>query len=240
MISLPNDTAPGSAMASLDHLPLGEQWTTAHKDHAKGATERIQSALKCLRLIRTFVDFDSVVDFGCGVGAWLEACRQLGARNLLGFEGEWISQTETVVPRELIQIRDLSSGMVDLQKRYTLAMTIEVAEHLPERAADGFCESLVRASDYILFSAAIPKQGGVGHVNEQPLLYWVERFWKLRYVPIEPIRPYIARDRTILPWLRQNLVMFVNYDAAIRSADVMRFARPVSDFRLHYDPHAPG
>jgi hypothetical protein len=225
-------------MTPSDHPSLGEQWGAAHKDHVKGANERVQSALKCLRLIRPFVDFESVVVFGCGVGAWLEACRQLGARNLLGFEGEWISKTETVVPRDLIRVRDLSSGVIDLQKRYTLAMTIEVAEHLPEQAADGFCESLVRASDYILFSAAIPKQGGVGHINEQPLPYWVEKFWRLRYIPIEPIRPYIARDRTILPWLRQNIVMFVNYEEAIRSREVMRFARPVSDFRLHYDPHA--
>ena len=113
-------------------------------------------------------------------------------------------------------------------------MSIEVAEHLPESAADGFCRTLASASDYLLFSAAIPGQGGVGHFNEQPLPYWVDKFWKLGFVPIEPIRPYIAEDRTIQPWLRQNLIMFIKYDALIRSDALLRFARPLCDFRLRY------
>lgn len=52
-------------------------------------------------------------------------------------------------------------------RRFDLAMTIEVAEHLTPVRADSFVEDLTRLSDVVLFSAAIPAQGGINHVNEQ-------------------------------------------------------------------------
>ena len=71
-------------------------------------------------------------------------------------------------------------------------------------------------------------------MNEQPLPYWVDKFWKLHYVPIEAVRPYIAEDKTVLPWLRRNMVMFVSYATLTRSPSLLRFARPLGDFRLAY------
>ena len=96
--------------------------------------------------------------------------------------------------------------------------------------------ALTNASDIVLFSAALPGQGGSGHLNEQPLPYWVRKFWRRGYIPLEPIRPYIARDASIFPWIRQNIVAFASYEMALRAPEVMRHARPPSAFSLHHHP----
>ncbi len=217
-------------------MSTDEIWREGHRRHAAERRARIANATKCLKLVRPLVDFDNVIDFGCGIGAWLHAAASLGATQVTGVEGSWILEADTVIDKALIQIVDFETKMPTYKKEYDLAMSIEVAEHLPESAADGFCRMLVSASSHILFSAAVPRQGGIGHYNEQPLPYWVSKFWALGYVPIEPIRPYIAHDTSIYPWLRSNLIMFVDYGHLIRSERLLRFARPISDFRLEYKP----
>ncbi len=215
---------------------LADQWAKGHAWHASQAKQRIAVARRCLQLIQPIAALDDVADFGCGIGAWLAAAQELGARRITGFEGDWIAKSEVVVPREAIQVVDLAATVLDHAKRFSLAMTIEVAEHLPEQSADGFVRTLINASDYVLFSAAIPGQGGSGHINEQPLPYWVEKFWRRGYVPLEPIRPHISNEHHIFPWIRQNIVMFVSYDVIIRRPEVIRYARPLRDFSLRYVP----
>jgi len=223
-------------MGNAPELSLAEQWSKGHKWHASQAGLRVETAKKCLRLIQPFVSFENVADFGCGIGAWLAAAKALGAAEITGFEGEWVESSDVIISREDIKIVDLGAALLKFERKFTLAMTIEVAEHLPPKSADGFVSTLTNASDFILFSAAIPGQGGSGHVNEQPLPYWVQKFWRKGFIPLEPIRPYIARDESIFFWIRQNIVMFVNYDIVIRTPEALRFARPISDFSLSYDP----
>lgn len=217
-------------------MSAAEEWKRGHQEHNADRTARILSATKCLRVVRGFMNFDSVIDFGCGIGAWLEAAHTLGATRLVGIEGEWIRNTDTLIDKDLIRIADLATMPPFFAKDFDLAISIEVAEHLPETCADNFVNAITSSSSRVLFSAAIPKQGGIGHVNEQPLLYWVEKFWARRYVPLEPIRPFIQNEKAIYPWLRQNIVMFVHFDELVRCPELMRFARPIADFRLHYRP----
>jgi hypothetical protein len=60
----------------------------------------------------------------------------------------------------------------------------------------------------ILFSAAIPGQGGTGHLNEQFPDYWGSRFAKYGYRPIDFIRRALWADRSVQFWLRQNVIPF--------------------------------
>lgn len=213
---------------------LTEQWASGHKSHSADAENRIYNGYRCLRMVREFIDFNAVVDFGCGIGGWLRAAEILGAGTIQGIEGEWIKQAEVLVPMEKIRVADLAQVEISYRKEFDLAISIEVAEHLPETSADMFCRGLVSASDTILFSAATKGQTGIGHINEQPLSYWVAKFWSLGYVPLEPLRPYIRGDQNIYGWLRRNLVMFVSYSLLIRSPNLLRHARPLSDFALIY------
>jgi SAM-dependent methyltransferase len=213
-----------------------QDWKAGHRRHNAEREARISNATKCLKLVCDVVPLGHVVDFGCGIGAWLYAAETLGAGSVLGIEGTWIHEADTIVSKAKIQVADLATDPPFFAKQFDLAMAIEVAEHLPEKSADKFCRSLVSAADRILFSAAVPGQPGIGHINLQPLPYWVSKFWALGYAPIELIRPYIADDKSIYWWLRQNLVMFVAYDKLIRSPNLLRFARPIADFRLNYRP----
>ena len=57
---------------------------------------------------------------------------------------------------------------------------MEVAEHLPREKASVFIDTLTKHSGIVLFSAAVPGQGGTYHVNEQWPKYWNELFSRSR------------------------------------------------------------
>jgi len=98
---------------------------------------------------------------------------------------------------------------IKLGKRFDLAISLEVAEHLPSGCADQFVENLVSLSNFVLFSAAPPLQGGTNHINEQPIEYWVEKFEQRGYVAIDCLRPYLWNDDRIGSWYRQNIMLAV-------------------------------
>jgi len=61
----------------------------------------------------------------------------------------------------------------------------------------------------VAFSAAIPGQGGVGHVNEQWPDYWEALFAAKGYVLVDWFRRQLWDDTAIEPWYRQNLFLYV-------------------------------
>jgi hypothetical protein len=112
-------------------------------------------------------------------------------------------------------------------QRYDLAICLEVAEHLAPELTDGLVSSLAELSDCVLFSAAIPFQGGRRHVNEQWQHYWVEKFRASGYGVHDFIRPRIWTDSHIpLPY-KQNILYFSKHRVPIKSADVDTYAMPL-------------
>ncbi|MDR2601744.1 MAG: class I SAM-dependent methyltransferase [Spirochaetaceae bacterium] len=152
---------------------------------------------------------ESAVDFGCGVGGWLAVLKELGVASINGYDGDWVDVNKLKIPKECFFPADLTQK-IDVQRKYDLAMSLEVAEHLPESAAGGFVESIVQASDFVLFSAAIPLQGGTNHINEQWPDYWARLFRKNNYIPVDVLRNIFWNDDRIEVWYRQNLMLFVN------------------------------
>lgn len=58
---------------------------------------------------------------------------------------------------------------------------IETAEHLDSSAHATLCDTLTEnlmegRGNYLVFSAAYPNQGGMGHVSERPSKYWLDQF----------------------------------------------------------------
>jgi hypothetical protein len=80
---------------------------------------------------------------------------------------------------------------VELDRKYDLAICLEVAEHLPVSSAGTLVDSITRASDLILFSAAIPLQTGTHHINEQWQDYWAALFDQRGFVASDIVRPAI-------------------------------------------------
>lgn len=151
----------------------------------------------------------SVVDVGCGDGSWLAAFRRLGIEDVLGIDGEYVEPGLLQIPREDFQAADLSRPLV-LPRTFDLAVSLEVAEHLPEECAVMFVESLTRLAPAILFSAAIPFQGGVHHVNEQWPDKWCELFREQDYLPVDCIRRRIWQNDAVDWWYAQNILVFAH------------------------------
>ncbi|MEO5328365.1 MAG: class I SAM-dependent methyltransferase [Magnetococcus sp. THC-1_WYH] len=151
----------------------------------------------------------SVVDFGCAEGGWLAAWREQGVTDILGLDGAYVNQDRLLIPQASFKVVDLTQS-VDLGRRFDLAMSVEVAEHLPQHAASTFVESLTCHADLVLFSAATPGQGGEQHINEQSYEYWRDIFIKYDYVMLNWCRDEIKNNREVQPWYRYNLFLFVN------------------------------
>ncbi len=149
---------------------------------------------------------ESVVDFGCGTGTWLRAAKMLGADRVLGIDGDYVPRSLLLIQEKDFISADLENP-VHLHEKFDLAISVEVAEHLHEEAAETYVDSLCASSDTILFSAAHPGQGGDGHYNEQPREYWEEKFARRGFSAIE-IKEQFASDERIEPWYRENIVIF--------------------------------
>jgi SAM-dependent methyltransferase len=177
-------------------------------------------------LFRRFVP-RSVLDVGCGLGTWLEVARGLGVGNVLGIEGEWLDRDLARLPPEQILALDLEHPF-DLGRRFDLVVCLEVAEHLPERAAESFVASLVRHADVVLFSAAIPFQGGRHHVNEQFPEYWARLFARHGCRPLDFLRPALWHDSSVLWYLRQNSLVFAREELATGAGPFAGLALPAA------------
>jgi SAM-dependent methyltransferase len=149
----------------------------------------------------------SVVDLGCGTGTWLAAFERHGVDDYLGVDGEWIPRARLEIPETRFVAARLDAPF-RLDRTFDLAVSLEVAEHLPESAATRFVESLVRLAPCVLFSAAVPHQGGLHHVNEQWQEYWVELFGSHGYRAVDAVRPYAWSDDRLPFWYAQNTLLY--------------------------------
>ncbi|MBC8444459.1 class I SAM-dependent methyltransferase [Candidatus Woesearchaeota archaeon] len=156
----------------------------------------------------------SVLDVGCGRGAWLKACHEYGSRELLGFDGEWNSQSMMIDKDIKYKSIDLNR-VFNVEKRVDLAMSLEVAEHLNPTLSNQFVNCLTESSDAILFSAAYCKQGGTEHINENKHSYWAKIFSNYNYVPFDLFRPTFWGDTRVGFWYRQNTFLYVKNDSDI-------------------------
>lgn len=174
-----------------------------------------RSASHVLPGVVAMLGVKSAVDIGCGAGAWLAELGTLGV-DAVGVEGGHPSDDELQVPREQIQAADLREP-VDLGRRFDLVLSLEVAEHIDSHATDIYLDTLSRHGDALLFSAAIPSQGGYLHVNEQWPDYWNDRLAQRGFVCFDPWRDALwGKDDHVEWWYQQNLLLFARADARKR------------------------
>ena len=173
------------------------------------AQQAARSAPVVMAVVLEHVAPTSVVDVGCGTGHWLRACADLAGADILGLESEAVPDDQLVVPTDRLRRVDLTQP-ITLTRAFDLAISLEVAEHLAPERADGFVRDLTRLAPAVLFSAAIPGQGGTLHRNEQPQSSWIRRFAACGYDAWDVIRPAIWSDPRVAFWYRQNTFLFVD------------------------------
>lgn len=168
----------------------------------------------------------SVVDFGCGQGDWLRRAESLGASDILGLD-TYSTERPLGIPACSADL----SAPVALSKRYDLAICVEVAEHLPPESSSILAESLANAADLILFSSAVPGQGGCFHLNEQAPSYWSDIFRSLGFLCFDP-RPLLWNQPGIEPWYKQNLLLFCRPEQAQSLSPELRALATASPLHL--------
>lgn len=172
-----------------------------------------KSAVRLIRCLQTWVKPDSVVDFGCGRGVWLSEWSAAGCPDIAGVDGDYVDRERLAISPDAFFGKDLTQP-VDLGRRFGLAQSLEVGEHLPHEASSSLVQSLTAHSELVLFSAAVPGQGGEFHVNEQPLSFWQGLFETQGYTAYDCLRPKLFSDGAIEPWYRYNSVLYANAAAA--------------------------
>jgi hypothetical protein len=175
----------------------------------------VRSALALLPVARDQIHPTSVIDVGCGQGAWLTVWDKLGVKDLQGIDGHHIRQDALLIATGKFKAADLSKRW-DVGRRFDLVQSLEVAEHLPPDSAEGFVRCLCAHGDIVMFSAAQPGQGGEHHINEREPSYWAGLFADHGFEAYDCIRPLVASVKAIDPWYRYNTIVYANESGAKR------------------------
>lgn len=152
-----------------------------------------------------------VLDVGCGLGTWLRVAKDLGAKEVLGIDGNKPDEQLIVIDKADFLLYDLNNE-IDLKTKFDLSLCLEVAEHLPESSSENLIKTLVKNSDIILFSAAIPGQDGQNHVNEQWPEYWNEKFKSYGFSAYDALRLKFWDNKKVEWWYRQNMIIYSRKD----------------------------
>jgi SAM-dependent methyltransferase len=175
------------------------------------ANQRDESYLSATIMLGFIIDRikpTSVIDFGCGTGSWLLVASERGISDYIGLDGDYVDHSLLFIPQDKFIPSNLNIE-IQLNKKFDLALSMEVAEHLNRESADTFVSSICKHTDIVLFSAATPHQGGTNHVNEQPLSYWNAKFEAQNYQLLDCLRAKFWNDKNIPVFYRQNAVLFV-------------------------------
>src|SRR5579871_2089663 len=153
----------------------------------------LSSAQVIVPLVMALVRPVSVIDVGCGVGTWLSIFAGLGVSDVYGVDGPYVDQNQLFIPRENFLPADLTQAF-SCPRKFDLVVCLEVAEHLPSTASSTLIDTLTSLGPVLLFSAAIPFQGGTNHINEQWPEYWAALFAERGFEPFDCVRPVVWND----------------------------------------------
>lgn len=167
----------------------------------------LRSAREVVPLILELVGPRSVIDVGCGLGAWLSVFKDLGVETICGIDGDYVDRASLLIPPDRFTPIDLAKPF-RLPTRFDLVVSLEVAEDLPAESAEEFVESLTGLGDVVLFSAAIPHQGGTHHVNEQWPDYWMRFFQARGYQVIDRLRKRSWANAKVEWYYAQNILFY--------------------------------
>jgi SAM-dependent methyltransferase len=178
----------------------------------------------------------SIIDVGCGLGTWIQVAKTLGVNEVTGVDGAYVNRSLLKITADEFVEKDLKETF-NLNRKYDMAICLEVAEHLPESSADNLINSLTTHADVVIFSAALPGQMGQNHLNEQWPQYWQKLFEKYGFEMIDALRPKIWDNDKVEMWYKQNMFLVVknNHPLATGSKAAMMSLIHPDLFKFHND-----
>jgi cyclopropane fatty-acyl-phospholipid synthase-like methyltransferase len=175
-------------------------------------TPAVQSAtVICNSIIARFKP-KNLIDVGCGTGALMEAFQNNGVKA----SGLEYSDAALAFCRQRnldVTKFNLETNNFENEEYYDVAVSMEVAEHLPKKIADQYVGLLAKLSNVVVFTAATPGQGGQDHVNEQPPAYWIKKFAGQGFChdsnQTEAWKKEWQSSGSVTKWYYDNLLVFV-------------------------------
>jgi SAM-dependent methyltransferase len=183
----------------------------------------VQSSARAIMdvLATLFPTAQSLLDIGCGEGWWCaEWARREGDRYAFGVDGAYVIDRARALHAALGA--RVAFGAVDVAvtpiprfpASFDLVLCLEVAEHLPAERAESLITELCAAGKVVVFSGAVPGQGGTGHISERWQSEWAALFAAQGYTCLDLIRPAVWDDAGVEPWYRQNTLVYVDQPKA--------------------------
>jgi 2-polyprenyl-3-methyl-5-hydroxy-6-metoxy-1,4-benzoquinol methylase len=170
--------------------------------------EKRKSSRKVAAVINSFLEFNSVLDIGCGCGLYLAEFQRLG-KETLGCEAS--SDAIKMAPPDVTVFFCDVTRPILLNRRFDLVLSIEVAEHIRKSASGQLVRNCTAYGDTVVFTAAPRGQGGIGHINEQPYKFWTDLFaanhFRYRREFSEKIRSVMKKEK-VVEWIARNLMVF--------------------------------
>jgi hypothetical protein len=152
----------------------------------------------------------SVVDFGCGRGAWLKAMHEAGASRLVGVDGPWNTQQAMIDPAIEFHGTDLNHPDRALSgEQFDLAMSLEVFEHLQPANSEAIADFFTALAPVLMFGGAFTHQGGQNHINERPHSFWARLFLDRGFEVFDYFRPAFWGDERVCYYYQQNTYLYV-------------------------------
>lgn len=189
-------------------------------DFYESVNQRASETAKLVfEILNNYVRVESIVDAGCGSGAWIRTALEEGFEKAYGLD---LTSSIDLINKNPDFKAQLDSGRIKLIERdfvsnpisefpkADLAVCLEVLEHLPPSTADSLVSRLTEASDFVIFSAAQPGQGGTYHINEQELRYWVDQFAKYDFEPFDPFREILSQSKFVPRFYSLNMLLMVS------------------------------
>lgn len=177
-----------------------------YSDQERGS--RVSAKIVLSQLFEKKGTPSSAIDIGCGVGTWAVELLEQGVPEVVGVDGDYVPRERLYIPRENFFACDLNLGLLKFDKKFDFCICLEVAEHLSPERADSFIADILEVSNSVLFSAAIPGQGGTHHINEQWQSYWVNKFNNQGFFVEFDIRSLIWESENVEFWYKQNMFFF--------------------------------
>jgi SAM-dependent methyltransferase len=150
----------------------------------------------------------SVVDVGCGSGAWLEVFREHGVVDVVGVDGPYVRpESLRIRPQEFVG-RDLGEPF-RLDREFDLAISLEAAHYVSEERAPALVESIAALAPAVLFGAAVPHQPGGPGRNRQWPAWWAALFARHGFRAEDWLRPLVWEDDRVDWWYAQNTILYL-------------------------------
>ncbi|MEX0875875.1 MAG: class I SAM-dependent methyltransferase [Phycisphaerales bacterium] len=99
---------------------------------------------------------NSCIDIGCGVGTWLRVLADRGVDDVVGAEGDWLDTSLLMIDQDRFMRIDLRRP-VEIGRRFDMAISLEVAEHITPEEGDRLVGTLTEAADFVPIDAIRPR-----------------------------------------------------------------------------------